>query len=82
VSFTEFSAISIPLPTKQKQVEIAQLLTAMRQEINVLKEYTEKLRLQKRGLMQKLLTGEWRVPVTKSDADTDSTEKPKRKAAK
>ena len=66
----------------QKQVEIAQLLTTMRQEINVLKEYTEKLRLQKRGLMQKLLTGEWRVPASKSSANTSAAEKPKRKARK
>ena len=61
VSFTEFSAIAIPLPKRDKQAAIALYLNALRQEISVLGVYAEKLRTQKRGLMQKLLTGEWRV---------------------
>jgi restriction endonuclease S subunit len=33
------------------------------QEIDLLKKQAEALRKQKRGLMQKLLTGQWRVKV-------------------
>jgi type I restriction enzyme S subunit len=29
----------------------------------LLRSYTEALKTQKRGLMQKLLTGQWRLPV-------------------
>ncbi len=32
-------------------------------EINLLKQLSEQYRTQKRGLMQKLLTGEWRVKI-------------------
>ena len=41
----------------------AAILTTARQEIDLLKKQAEAYRRQKRGLMQKLLTGEWRVRV-------------------
>lgn len=65
VSFTEFSAISIPLPNPDQQAAIARYLTELRREISTLGIYAERLRTQKRGLMQKLLTGIWRVRNTK-----------------
>lgn len=67
VSFTEFAAIAIPTPSLEDQQAIASYLNAMREEITLLKKKTEKLRKQKRGLMQKLLTGQWQVvkPVSK-----------------
>lgn len=64
VSFGEFAAIHFPLPEKKRQSAIAAYLNCLRDEISLLQSQAEKLRLQKRGLMQKLLTGEWRVPVT------------------
>ena len=45
------------------QTEIALTLNTACQEINLLKKQTEAFRKQKRGLMQKLLTGQWRVKV-------------------
>lgn len=68
VSFTEFSAIAIPLPTLGKQAAIANYFNAMRAEISTLHVYLETLKIQKRGLMQKLLTGQWRVPLSVSAA--------------
>ena len=63
VSFTEFAAIAFPLPDLDRQAAIARYLNALREEISTLGVYVEKLKEQKRGLMQKLLTGQWRVPV-------------------
>jgi len=57
----DFSKIKVPLPTFKEQVLIAETLSAAQQEIDLLKKFAEKLKTQKRGLMQKLLTGEWRV---------------------
>jgi len=67
VSFTEFAAIAIPLPNPGKQAAIARYLNALRKEISTLGAYAEKLRTQKRGLMQKLLTGQWRVKVKEQE---------------
>ncbi|HUW25754.1 MAG TPA: restriction endonuclease subunit S [Gallionella sp.] len=61
VSFTEFAAITTPLPNIAKQVAIARYLNVLREEISILGVYVEKLKEQKRGLMQRLLTGQWRV---------------------
>lgn len=61
VGFQSFGDIAIPLPPLDKQLKIAELLNIARKEIDLLKRQLEALRKQKRGLMQKLLTGEWRV---------------------
>lgn len=66
VSFTEFAAIAFPLPELDRQAAIARYLNALREEISTLGVYVEKLKEQKRGLMQKLLTGQWRVTVPTS----------------
>lgn len=65
VSFSEFAAITIPLPDKHRQNAIARYLNALRQEIDLLGQSVAALKTQKRGLMQKLLTGQWRLPIQK-----------------
>ncbi len=67
VSFTEFAAITFPFPDINRQAAIARYLNAMREEISTLSIYIEKLKEQKRGLMQKLLTGQWRMPVDRNE---------------
>lgn len=57
----EFAKLPIPLPPIEEQKQIAAILTTARQEIDLLKKQADAFRRQKRGLMQKLLTGEWRV---------------------
>jgi type I restriction enzyme S subunit len=54
----KFIVVLPPLPKQQK---IAEALSTAQQEINLLKQISEKYKTQKRGLMQKMLTGEWRV---------------------
>jgi hypothetical protein len=67
VSFTEFAALTIPLPDPSKQTAIAHYLNALREEIALLGQSVEALKTQKRGLMQKLLTGQWRLQPERGD---------------
>lgn len=55
------SETPLPLPSLAEQDRIADALTAAEDEIDLLTAQANALRRQKRGLMQKLLTGEWRV---------------------
>jgi len=57
----DFFSCKVPVPPADKQEKIASALTAAKREIALLDSEIEALSLQKRGLMQKLLTGEWRV---------------------
>ena len=57
----EYQFLDIPLPPIPEQKRIAHTLNTARREINLLKKLTDQYRTQKRGLMQKLLTGEWHV---------------------
>ncbi|MBW2740471.1 MAG: restriction endonuclease subunit S [Deltaproteobacteria bacterium] len=57
----KFSKIKVPLPPLKEQQQIAETLSTIQQEIDLLKHLAEKYKTQKRGLMQKLLTGEWRI---------------------
>lgn len=61
--WNEFAKLPIPLPPIDEQQKISATLNIARQEIDLLKKQAEAYRRQKRGLMQKLLTGEWRVRV-------------------
>lgn len=64
VSFSEFAAMTIPLPDSNTQTAIARYLNALREEIDLLGQTVAALKTQKRGLMQKLLTGQWRLAVS------------------
>ena len=60
--FNDFRIIKILLPqTKEEQTDIAKVLQAADKEISLLKAKAEKLREQKKGLMQQLLTGKKRL---------------------
>ena len=59
--WSDFSKIKVLLPTLEEQHEIAETLSIAQHEIDLLKKLSEKHKTQKRGLMQKILTGEWRV---------------------
>ena len=64
ITKTDFFDLQISLPTLTEQQRIAGILSSARQEIDLLKKQAEAYRKQKRGLMQKLLTGEWRIKST------------------
>lgn len=59
-----FLSKGLVLPTDEKEeIAIVQYINTAKKEITLLKQEAELYRTQKRGLMQKLLTGEWRVKV-------------------
>ncbi len=60
---SQLKSLKIKLPSKQEQQKIAQVLTTADKEIELLKKELEALKEQKRGLMQRLLTGEVRVKI-------------------
>lgn len=65
ISIPDFMTVKIPCPPMSEQKCIADTLNIARREIDLLKKQAEAFRRQKRGLMQKLLTGEWRVGISK-----------------
>ncbi len=60
---SEYQELEIKLPSKEEQQKIADTLRFTTKEIDLLKNELEELKQQKKGLMQKLLTGEVRVKV-------------------
>ena len=61
--WSEFSKLPFPLPPLAQQRAIAEVLRTAQTDLDALNTEIEALTRQKRGLMQKLLTGEWRVKV-------------------
>lgn len=63
MSKSDFIKLEFLLPDYKEQTAIAQLLQAADKEISLLKAKAEKLREQKKGLMQQLLTGKVRLKI-------------------
>lgn len=61
VGFGDLCSLPMPFPPLERQKEIADVLNLALKEIKLLESLTKKYQMQKRGLMQKLLTGEWQV---------------------
>jgi len=57
----DFLKMPIWLPDLEAQKNIGEYLGAIDKEIDLLKQLADKYKTQKRGLMQKMLTGEWRL---------------------
>ena len=63
VSYDDFCVVKIPYPTIEEQTAIAQVLQAANKEVQVLRSKLDKLKEQKKGLMQVLLTGKKRLEI-------------------
>lgn len=59
----EFMGATVPLPSLEEQTRIANALGAVTDVAERLRQQLVRVRAQKRGLMQKLLTGHWRLPL-------------------
>lgn len=57
----DFSKIKVALPSLEEQKQIIEVINTAEKEIELLKKIAKKYKIQKRGLMQKLLTGQWRI---------------------
>jgi type I restriction enzyme S subunit len=60
---SDLLASSLHVPPRILQDRIAEILTSSQDDMDKSKRLLESLKAQKRGLMQKLLTGQWRLPV-------------------
>lgn len=63
ISYKEFSSLKLWYPPIDEQQYISTVLEIMDKEIGTYKTYLETQRIQKRGLMQELLTGKKRVKI-------------------
>lgn len=63
LSSADFFSAHVPVPPRESQDSIARVLDLARTEVKAVDRQLDLLRIQKRGLMQKLLTGEVRVTV-------------------
>lgn len=61
ISYSDLSSVKIPYPPLAEQQKIAEVLNNCDEEIKLLDKKLAALKQQKKGLMQKLLTGEIRV---------------------
>ena len=61
VSFNDFCAIGFPQIDFKEQKMLAEYFSMILAEISSLISLADKYKTQKRGLMQKMLTGEWRL---------------------
>jgi type I restriction enzyme S subunit len=61
--WSEFSKLPFPVPSLHEQQAIAEVLRTAQTDLDAVTAEIDALTRQKRGLMQKLLTGEWRVKV-------------------
>ncbi|MFP4042516.1 MAG: restriction endonuclease subunit S [Bacteroidales bacterium] len=61
--WNDFSNIRIPLPSKPEQDKIAEFFTKVEDDINKHMSFLGKLKQQKKGLMQQLLTSRIRVKI-------------------
>ncbi|MGP2693774.1 restriction endonuclease subunit S [Serratia nevei] len=57
------SGLEVPVPPLFEQIKIASILNTVDKKLSLLEEQKSETQLLKKGLMQKLLTGEWRVPL-------------------
>jgi type I restriction enzyme S subunit len=71
MSKSDFIKLEFLLPDYKEQTAIAQVLQAADKEISLLKAKVEKLREQKKGLMQVLLTGKKRLNQDFQDSGMD-----------
>lgn len=68
LKFHHFAEVRVYIPELDEQIAIASVLSGLDKELAIRKQQRNALGQQKRGLMQKLLTGQWQVPVTSKEA--------------
>jgi type I restriction enzyme S subunit len=60
--YADLAAMKVPLPDFDRQQRITDVLNTAQRDVKATTREIDALQNQKRGLMQKLLTGEWRAP--------------------
>ena len=70
LNYQQIRSFYVPLPPVPEQHEIAKVLGCLDEKVEVLISKQAQYQTLKRGLMQKLLTGEWRVSLDDSATGT------------
>ncbi|MEL4424852.1 restriction endonuclease subunit S [Shewanella indica] len=68
LNFQQIRSFRIPVLTVEEQCSIVEILSTVSDKLNLLEQQKVETQKLKKGLMQKLLTGEWRVPVEETEA--------------
>ncbi|MDP2820013.1 MAG: restriction endonuclease subunit S [Polaromonas sp.] len=68
----EFAKLKINIPPMPEQERIVEVLTAASGAADLAKQQLDELKTQKRALMQKLLSGEWRLPESPMQGKSSS----------
>ena len=82
LKFPNFAKIRISIPDVEEQTRIAHLLQLADKQVELLRDYSQKIFRQKKELMRKMLLGEICVPTAEAGAanqpasGTDHTERP------
>jgi type I restriction enzyme S subunit len=66
--YDDLAALRLKMPPYEEQLAISEVLNTAKNEMQLIADQIDALTCQKRGLMQKLLTGEWRVNPNESKA--------------
>lgn len=68
LNFQQIRSFRVPVLTVEEQCSIVEILSTVSDKLNLLEQQKSETQQLKKGLMQKLLTGEWRVPVEETEA--------------
>ncbi|EJB8573528.1 restriction endonuclease subunit S [Vibrio parahaemolyticus] len=68
LALTRIKQFTFIEPSPKEQQKIATILSSVDQKLELLRTQKSETQQLKKGLMQKLLTGEWRVPVEETEA--------------
>ncbi|EMF7390395.1 restriction endonuclease subunit S [Vibrio alginolyticus] len=68
ISTKQIESFDIAIPPLEEQKSIRKVLSSVSSKIDLLVQQKAETQQLKKGLMQKLLTGEWRVPVEETEA--------------
>ncbi|WP_052438041.1 restriction endonuclease subunit S [Vibrio campbellii] len=68
LNFQQIRSFKIPVFSIEEQCSIVEILSTVSDRLNLLETQKAETQQLKKGLMQKLLTGEWRVPLDNPEA--------------
>jgi type I restriction enzyme S subunit len=68
IYYDDLGVFTFPLPSLEEQKCVLAVLNAAVVEIETLERYLVALKTQKRGLIQKLLSGQWRLKLVEAEA--------------
>ncbi|MDT3847203.1 MAG: restriction endonuclease subunit S [Vibrio anguillarum] len=68
LNFQQIRSFRVPVLTVEEQCSIVEILSTVSDKLNLLEQQKAETQQLKKGLMQKLLTGEWRVPAEETEA--------------